>query len=117
MVDATSSYNLLAVHMGVAFLVLGSYFVWAFLDCAMDDTTSTCRADLMMLVIGVDRKWPADSQDGAFDPGDIDPIRPPCTISFAIMETRRDGYALDCAANEAPKYISRTSRRDEFSAG
>lgn len=48
----------------------------------------------MMLVIGVDRKRPADSQDGAFDPGDIDPIRP-CTISFAVMEARRDGYGVD----------------------
>jgi hypothetical protein len=46
MVDAISFYNLVAVHMDrmtkatlwVAFLVLGSYFVRAFLDCAMDDT-------------------------------------------------------------------------------
>ena len=46
MVDAISSYNLVAVHMDrmtkvtlwVAFLVLGSYFVWLFVDCAMDDT-------------------------------------------------------------------------------
>jgi hypothetical protein len=52
MVDEISSYNLLAVHMDrmtkvtlwVAFLVLGSYFVWAFLDCAMDDTCHRHRS-------------------------------------------------------------------------
>jgi hypothetical protein len=46
MVDAISSYNLVAAHMDrmtkvtlwVAALVLGSYFVWAFLDCALDPT-------------------------------------------------------------------------------
>jgi hypothetical protein len=46
MVDEISSYNLLAVHMDrmtkatlwIAGLVLGSYFVWAFLDCALDAT-------------------------------------------------------------------------------
>jgi hypothetical protein len=46
MVDAIGSGNLVAVPMDritkatlwVAFLILGSYFVWAFLNCAMDDT-------------------------------------------------------------------------------
>jgi hypothetical protein len=46
MVDEISSYNLLVVHMNrmtkatlwIAVLVLGSYFVRAFLDCALDAT-------------------------------------------------------------------------------
>jgi ABC transporter substrate binding protein len=45
-------------------------------------TFETCRAGLMMSGYRADRKWPAGSQNGAFDPGDIDPIRPSCTISL-----------------------------------
>jgi hypothetical protein len=45
-VDEVNSYNLMAAHMDrmtkatlwIAVLVLGSYFVSAFLDCALDAT-------------------------------------------------------------------------------
>src|SRR5258708_31037045 len=80
-------------------------------------TFETCRAGLMMLVIGVDRKWPADSQDGAFDPGDIDPIRPSCTISFAVMEARRDGYGVGFAQQTGRLSTSAVQVRETSSAG